>query len=618
MPILVFLATSAVWSPSLRNGFAWDDRQLIVENDRLVQDGAIGRAFQEDFWDQDDREGRSDYYRPIITTSYIVDRSIWGLDPRGFHATNVAVHGLAAALLTVLLSAWGLPRPWAAAAALAWAVHPAMAESVAWVSGRTDVIASAFVFVFLRLDSLGGRSRRFFAPWALAGGLWSKEIAVFSPAIAVVRDLLAGSSLRRALGERVPQILVVVAWFLCRRAVLGAATAATEVETSLSGGLRLLSLLHLPGVLVLPWRGRIEYGAGLPSGPLWLTAIVGAACVGWLVVRAWRPSSSPVRLLAFAGAATYAPAFAAVVLKGVIADRLLYLPAAFALPAMALTLAPVGPRSLRALGLAAALGTLTTEARIPWWLSERTLFERALRAPHPSARVHLNLAIALHDDGLLVRSWQELGLAMAELNIESAWYTRGLLETEIGCYDLAIRDYETALTIAPSYVPAANNLGALLAEIGRPAAARQVLAEAVRRSEADPVELRMNLQGLASDTGPDAAEDALDPALRCGELAGAVARIADARHLNRRALERMRKQQISQAGILVHAALDRDPQLVAAWLNLAQWQLLQGRHEGARSAVGEALRIEPGQPDALRLGERIDAERRAEPPQPRR
>ena len=86
------------------------------------------------------------YYRPLIWASYWFDTQVWGLDPIAMHAENIALHLLNVLLVFILVRQ--LSRPGQAPpswmpflAALLFGLHPITTESVAWISGRTDLMA---------------------------------------------------------------------------------------------------------------------------------------------------------------------------------------------------------------------------------------------------------------------------------------------------------------------------------------------------------------------------------------------------------------------------------------------------------------------------------------------
>lgn len=621
--LAVALLPVVVYLPSLANGFVWDDRQLIVENDSLTRNGATWHAFTKDFWESEEQTGTSDYYRPIVTLSYILDRSLFGLEPAGYHRTNVLIHAGVAGLLFLLLTDFGVSLWTAALGAGLFAVHPALTESVAWISGRTDSLA-----VLLMLGCLLADGRRSEISWrvlslaALAAALLAKETAVVTPLAAAILEAARRGrgatpvwpAVLRALRVRGDMLGVVAAYFVLRFLVLGvAATHGAIAGAGLGWPARLAAIPHLLGILLVPTLSRIEYGSGLPGRLLLPGAAAGVLLTVLLFAAASRRTSRisdrPVlRSFVHCGLVAFLPSIAVIALKAVVADRLIYAPAVFLLPALAGALA--GWTAWRRVGIA-LLSTAVlvcagvTAAKASLWRSDRVLFEKAIGVPHPSARAYLNLGIAYHDDGLLLESLDALEEALSMERLKSAYYTRGLLYTELGCHDLAVRDYEASLMMDPAYVHAANNLGALLAEMGRAAEAEEVLERALARGRGKAEELRANLELLRlARAGGETRTNVPDRACTGPDAARRL--LQDARALNRRALDRLRSRQLDQAGILIEAALHRDPTLVAARLNLAQWHVLRGEGTEARRVLDEILTGDPRNEAARRLLDYLD------------
>jgi len=99
------------------------------------------------------RSSAAGYYRPLIGISFWLDKSLWFLEERLLHFENVVAH-LANVILVfyicrVIVSNY--PKPTFSAlpfvAALVFAVHPLVTESVNWISGRTDVMMGTFVLI---------------------------------------------------------------------------------------------------------------------------------------------------------------------------------------------------------------------------------------------------------------------------------------------------------------------------------------------------------------------------------------------------------------------------------------------------------------------------------------
>ena len=100
------------------------------------------------------------HYIPLSWMTLGFDYVVWGMNPAGYHLTNVLLHAAAAVLLYFLarrlLAMSHAPADGAsngraitlaaAGAALLWAVHPRRVESVAWVTERRDVLSCLFFY----------------------------------------------------------------------------------------------------------------------------------------------------------------------------------------------------------------------------------------------------------------------------------------------------------------------------------------------------------------------------------------------------------------------------------------------------------------------------------------
>ena len=157
------------------------------------------------------------HYIPLSWMSLGLDYLVWGMNPFGYHLTNVLLH-LANALLLLYLARALLQKAWprpedggavtagALTAALAFAVHPLRVESVAWITERRDVLCGFFVLwvliLYVAMAEASGRRRwRLLAGSCLlyAAALLAKGIAVALPVSLFALDF---SVLRRCRRER--------------------------------------------------------------------------------------------------------------------------------------------------------------------------------------------------------------------------------------------------------------------------------------------------------------------------------------------------------------------------------------------------------------------------------
>jgi protein O-mannosyl-transferase len=115
------------------------------------------------------------------------DYTLWGLDPRGYHAQSVLWNALNAALAFWVLMRLTRRAEVAFLAALIWSVHHTHVEAVAWVSARKEVLAGALVLLSLGTYLRARRAR------TLDGVTYAGSIVLFG--LAVAAKLTAASYL---------------------------------------------------------------------------------------------------------------------------------------------------------------------------------------------------------------------------------------------------------------------------------------------------------------------------------------------------------------------------------------------------------------------------------------
>ena len=140
----------------MKGGFLWDDKYFISENPNILSQGFLERFLfspfggAEAFDENSPKAGQNrQFYRPLTSFSYWLDFKAWGLNPAGFHLTNILLHVLNSILLFGLLLRLGFGWPASFSGALLFSVFPAHFENVSWISGRTDLLS--FFFAALSL-----------------------------------------------------------------------------------------------------------------------------------------------------------------------------------------------------------------------------------------------------------------------------------------------------------------------------------------------------------------------------------------------------------------------------------------------------------------------------------
>lgn len=195
---LLWLLTAAVFWEGLDGQFVWDDFWLIVNNATLRDPSRLGELLTSGFWDissskADVSETYTHVYRPVVTLALFVQQQMFGLDAHGFHVVSLVLHLAVVAMVFGLLRRFGPSSPggWlgALAGAALFALHPTRAESVAWISGSTELWMGLLVFagytVWVARPTWTIAAAMFFG---LA--IFAKETAIVIPAVLLV-DMFA-------------------------------------------------------------------------------------------------------------------------------------------------------------------------------------------------------------------------------------------------------------------------------------------------------------------------------------------------------------------------------------------------------------------------------------------
>jgi hypothetical protein len=232
----IILVTLLLYGQVLSFDYTWDDNFIIGPQltEKLPSFAELGRPFLQNTL----------YFRPLAILTFSMDVYVAGYDPGFSHGVNLVLHILNALLVFVVCKrildrigrASSIHAPFFAA--LIYAVHPAMTEPTAWISGRFDLLATFFI--------LG-------ATWAYVGlqGKWLK--------ITLVSLLMFLALLCKETGALFPVAL------LCVAAALHTPSGAERGKTFYLGILRenaaLLSTLTIVFFIYLALRLQAQGGA---------------------------------------------------------------------------------------------------------------------------------------------------------------------------------------------------------------------------------------------------------------------------------------------------------------------------------------------------------------------
>lgn len=493
----------ALYSRTLDFGFTYLDDDVLVLDDQafLSQPSSVWRAFERPYFQSASRDHA--YYRPLVTASFAIDAQLAGKDPRGYHLTNVLFHAAAAGAVFLLLRAFGQRGNVALFGALVFAAHPTLAETVAWIPGRTDSMVTVFAltaWLFFRRSLEPGR----WGSRAVHLGAWL--CALFSKELALVLPLLFAAQL--VLVERRPWrsclapwpvlgwLAVLTLYLVARFSALGDRTGTEGLELA-----RLVAnapvLLASLGKLVFP----VQLSVLATREETWLwpgVLAAGVFLVLWVTNRPSVPRASRLfpLLCLVAWIAPSLPASSVLTL-----ESRLYLPAVAVVFAISELAARVSwpPRSkLLLAGVIVAVLGATSFSYSSDFRDRSTFSHAAVRGSPRSSLAHRNLGVTLQLEGRVDAAQREYEAALALNSSEPVVHNNlGVIFLRKGLMADAERELRKELAVNPRYPPAHQNLALVLRARGRPNEAAQEAAKAAR--------FQQLLEAHTSDTSAGAA-----------------------------------------------------------------------------------------------------------------
>jgi cytochrome c-type biogenesis protein CcmH/NrfG len=388
------------------------------------------------------------------------------------HMHALLLHGLAGVMLARLLLQLGVSRTIAHIAAALFVVHPALCESVAWVSSRKYVLSGLFTFAALY------QTVRF----AQVASLWRAGLlavlaaaAMFSNATSVVLPLLSVGVVMWSQGPRVRWIAPAVLFAVTVPIALYHQSVAAAQGTLVAAD-AMERLQQAPGAFwhylrTAVWPAELnvlypEINTLAVFREQWVAGVIAVSAFAVCGVVFWFWRSTRVMaagLLTFVVALLpFNTAFPASAIAA--ADRYLYL----AVPGLALAIVALtalvhrrGPWLAAALALPLAW---LAGSRAHDFQDEATLWQTSLAVDEDNAVAHINRAVAI---------WNSAGMERRELPIED--YERHL-QAAITAARYPIHELNARRKLLPLQMGRADYEGAAANAMAAIAAAKAQLA----------------------------------------------------------------------------------------------------------------------------------------------
>lgn len=429
----------------------------------------------------------------------MVDVSLFGMKPAGFHLENLLFHAV-----TVLLLFQGLygatHRLWPSAIVAAlFGLHPINVESVAWITERKNVLCAFFwvlsVNAYFNYAATARKRNYASALVWFAFALMSKPMAVTLPGVLFLidfwplqRDL---SQWRRVVAEKIPFIVLSAA--TCILATLAPHDRDAWVTSAdLSFGARLSNALVSYGLYLrdFVWPANLAAFYPHPFYPQPLLAGISFAVLLAITIVAGRLyRSRPYLIVGWLWFLGVLVPMLGLIQVGSQArgDRFTYLAQVGIFVALVWWVADLCTERRMHLMVSIMVVVLMalaaqTSAEVRYWSNTVTLFERAIEQTGPNVCARAVAGRALVRQGEDSRASEHFAVALhIQPQHHDIWYDYGLALDRLGRKADAVRALATAVRLASDELKYRYALASTLDEIGSTDGAIAQYRELLRR-----------------------------------------------------------------------------------------------------------------------------------------
>jgi len=470
LSILLIIALGfAVYSNSLSGEFIWDDEFLIEDNVHIKNPSHISKIFTQNIG-----AGAGDryaFYRPLQIVTYMIDYSLWNLNAKGYHLTNILLH-----ILTALSVFWLIYTIFKDAllsflTGCFFVVHPIHTEAITYIAGRADALSLLFMLlctIFYIKSSLSkniGIYILMLLSYTLA--LLSKENSLILPVLLLLYSYSFEEKLK--IKKLVPLVSLAFIYVLLRVTVFK--TMLPDTSSSMTLFQRLpgffVAITSYIRLLFFPFNLHMEYGLELFH---WgdFKAILGVLLSFALLTYAFKNRKSN-KLVFFSITWFFIALFPVsniFPINAYMAEHWLYLPSIGFFLILAQILCLLYQNKHIRIFIIALIPILfgaysyLTIRQNDYWNNPIDFYKRTLKYAPNSSRAYNNLGNIYKD-----ANKKEEAVASYKKAIEikadyaEAHNNLGVMYADMDMGEKAIRSYKKAIEIKGDYAEPYNNLG---------------------------------------------------------------------------------------------------------------------------------------------------------------
>jgi tetratricopeptide (TPR) repeat protein len=518
----VSLITFIVYLPALRNEFVmWDDNRYVLENMHI-------RSWNAAFFKWAFFDFYASNWHPLTWLSHALDYAVWGLNPLGHHLANNILHAVNTFLVVLLTmhlirmrketsGSIGPPEFLtertiliaAGMTGLLFGLHPLHVESVAWVAERKDLLCALFFLLSIfqyslfvrstsnepfqaKLSLLVSNKHYCFSLGSFALALMSKPMAVTLPVVLLLLDrypffkIQSLKTFRSALIGKLPFIvlslissLITVSAQQHAMVPMDRAPMMTRVLVAIQSLAMYLWEMIWPLNLepLYPYPKAVSLLSFTYLFPIVFVIAISVACLSISKSKRFLPTAWAyyvVTLLPVIGLVQVGPQS--------MADRYTYLPSLGPFLVMGLgaawtstKMSAVKRGGLIVRLLSAALALVIFAAAISITIKQIGLWKNGIifwdyvieKEPGRFPFAYCNRGVVLKDMGRFDEAIRDYDKAIAlNPSFDKAFYDRAVAFNKIGRVDRALADFDRAITLDPLYAPAYSQRGSLYLKMG--------------------------------------------------------------------------------------------------------------------------------------------------------
>lgn len=310
---IILSVTFLAFANSIANSFAYDDTTQILQNQLIRSWRNLPDALTKEVWfwrvlqDKDPNKQlgpTTPYYRPVFILYLMLGWHLFGTSAPLWHLANILMHLLAVYFVFKILEKITGDLRLTSVATLLFAVHPLRSESVAWISGSTDLFLALFLlpsfYFYMCYREEGKLKNLIYSLLLFLFAAFSKEPAVALPIFIAAYEIFILNREKPLLERFKPAIefslvffFVTVFYFVMRFHALGFFLSDKNYKAYPKAEVFLtipLVIVKYIGLLFVPFNLSIFHQTEMIKTPLSLSFIlpllfVLAVCAGLWMLR---------------------------------------------------------------------------------------------------------------------------------------------------------------------------------------------------------------------------------------------------------------------------------------------------------------------------------------------